>query len=73
MKARGGVFHWESVHGTPHGTPGQAGQVARIPGLKSETPRHAGAGWGNLRFLPGGKSRQPSGPGTFKTVVVPGR
>ena len=38
-------FHW--------------GQVARIPGLKSETPRQAprqagagGAGWGTLRLLP---------------------
>ncbi len=24
----------------------------RIPGLKCETPRRAGAGWGTLRFLP---------------------
>jgi hypothetical protein len=31
-------FHWRSVHGTP-------GQVAGIPGLKSET-------WGTLRLLP---------------------
>src|SRR6267142_556530 len=28
--------------------------VAGIPGLKSETPRHAGAGWGTLRGLPTG-------------------
>jgi hypothetical protein len=48
-KGEGGGFHWGSVHGTP-------GQVARIPGLKSETPRHAGAGRGTLRFLPGGRS-----------------
>jgi len=26
--------------------------VARIPGLRSETPRHAGAGWGTLWSLP---------------------
>jgi hypothetical protein len=36
-------FQLELVHGTPHGTPGQAGQVAGIPGLKRET-------WGTLRF-----------------------
>ena len=26
--------------------------AAGIPGLKSETPRHAGAGWGTLRVFP---------------------
>jgi hypothetical protein len=26
--------------------------VAGIPGLKRETPRHAGAGWGTLRVFP---------------------
>jgi hypothetical protein len=26
--------------------------VAGIPGLKNETPRHAGAGWGTLRVFP---------------------
>jgi hypothetical protein len=37
-KGRVGVSIWGSVHGTP-------GQVAQIPGLKSET-------WGTFRFLP---------------------
>src|ERR1700722_17991830 len=44
-------FHTKSVHGMPRGKPGHAGQVAGIPGLKSETPRHPGAGWGTLRLV----------------------
>jgi hypothetical protein len=36
--------------GLVHGTPGE---VAGIPGLKSEIPRQAGAGWGTLRLYLG--------------------
>jgi hypothetical protein len=39
------IGKWGFHLGSVHGTPGQAGQVARIAGLESET-------WATLRLLP---------------------
>ena len=44
VASRGTIARVRLVHGTPHGKPGQAGLVAGIPGLSSET-------WGTLRLL----------------------
>jgi hypothetical protein len=40
----------------------------RIPGLKSETPRHAGAGWGTLRVARNDRFGKPRGWDIYGTA-----